>query len=108
MSQQGAPLLKLRVGLHSGDVIAGSMGSSERMEFAVIGDTVNICARLEALEKQRMSSNCRVLLSSETRELLPGTEQVKLLSWGLMPIKGRSQPVAVYELQPPSQRTGNC
>ena len=108
LSQQGAPLLKLRVGLHSGDVIAGSMGSSERMEFAVIGDTVNICARLEALEKQRMSSNCRVLLSSETRELLPGTEQLKLLSWGLMPIKGRSQPVAVYELQPPSQRTGNC
>ena len=108
LSQQGAPLLKLRVGLHSGDVIAGSMGSSERMEFAVIGDTVNICARLEALEKQRMSSNCRVLLSSETRELLPSTEQVKLLSWGLMPIKGRSQPVAVYELQPPSQRTGNC
>ena len=44
LSQQGAPLLKLRVGLHSGDVIAGSMGSSERMEFAVIGDNVNICA----------------------------------------------------------------
>ena len=59
LSQQGAPKLKLRIGLHSGEVIAGSMGSSERMEFAVIGDVVNVCARLEALEKERMPSNCQ-------------------------------------------------
>ena len=84
------------------------MGSSERMEFAVIGDVVNVCARLEALEKQHMPSNCRVLLSSETRELLPSTMQAGLLYWGLMPIKGRSQPVNVYELPLASQRTGNC
>ena len=108
LAQQGSPKLKLRVGLHSGEVIAGSMGSSERMEFAVIGDVVNVCARLEALEKQHMPSNCRVLLSSETRELLPSTMQAGLLYWGLMPIKGRSQPVNVYELPLASQRTGNC
>ena len=47
------------------------MGSSERMEFAVIGDVVNVCARLEALEKERMPSSCRVLLSNQTKELLP-------------------------------------
>ena len=108
MSTQGLPMLKLRVGLHSGEVIAGSMGSSERMEFAVIGDAVNICARLEALQKERMSSSCRVLISGETRELFPITEQGNLLSWGLMPVKGRSQPVDVYELQLPTHRTGNC
>ena len=84
------------------------MGSSERMEFAVIGDVVNVCARLEALEKERMPSNCRVLLSSETMDLLPMAERKNLLSWGLMPVKGRNQPVGVYELQPPSHRTGNC
>ena len=107
LQQQGSPALKLRVGLHSGEVIAGSMGSSERMEFAVIGDVVNVCARLEALEKERMPSSCRVLLSEQTKELLPKEQQVNLLSWGLMPVKGRSQPVAVYELERPSQRTGN-
>ena len=107
LRQQGSPELKLRVGLHSGEVIAGSMGSSERMEFAVIGDVVNVCARLEALEKERMPSSCRVLLSNQTKELLPQAQQVKLLSWGVLPVKGRSQPVAVYELERPSQRTGN-
>jgi len=107
LQQQGSPALKLRVGLHSGEVIAGSMGSSERMEFAVIGDVVNVCARLEALEKERMPSSCRVLLSDQTKELLPEEQQVNLLSWGLMPVKGRNQPVAVYELERPSQRTGN-
>jgi len=77
------------------------------MEFAVIGDVVNVCARLEALEKERMPSSCRVLLSNQTKELLPQAQQVKLLSWGVLPVKGRSQPVAVYELERPSQRTGN-
>ena len=68
---------------------------------------VHVCARLEALEKERMPSSCRVLLSDQTKELLPEEQQVNLLSWGLMPVKGRNQPVAVYELERPSQRTGN-
>jgi len=108
LKQIGQPSLKLRIGLHSGEAIAGSMGSSERMEFAVIGDVVNVCARLEALNKERMTSDCRVLISNETRTLLPESQRKNLMSWGLMAVKGRSQPVSVYELSFDSQVTGNC
>jgi len=107
LKQIGQPSLKLRIGLHSGEAIAGSMGSSERMEFAVIGDVVNVCARLEALNKERMTSDCRVLISNETRTLLPESQRKNLMSWGLMAVKGRSQPVSVYELSFDSQVTGN-
>jgi len=91
------PILRLRVGIHSGEVITGSMGSSERMEYAVIGDVVNVSARLESLEKERMDSDCRVLVSETTLELVEAKDW-PLNNWGDFPLKGRDQTVNVYEL----------
>jgi len=91
------PTLRLRVGIHSGEVITGSMGSCERMEYAVIGDVVNVSARLESLEKQRMDSDCRVLVSETTLELVDAKDW-PLSNWGHYPLKGRDQTVNVYEL----------
>jgi adenylate cyclase len=99
LAQNQQPALHLRLGLHSGEVITGSMGSSERMEYAVIGDVVNVSARLESLHKERMDGLCRVLLSQETLQLLNDPEQWQFLSWGSFPLKGRDQTVEVYELQ---------
>jgi adenylate cyclase len=99
LAQNQQPALLLRLGLHSGEVITGSMGSSERMEYAVIGDVVNVSARLESLHKERMDGLCRVLLSQETLQLLNDPEQWQFLSWGSFPLKGRDQTVEVYELQ---------
>jgi adenylate cyclase len=73
------------------------MGSSERMEYAVIGDVVNVSSRLESLEKQRMDSDCRVLVSGSTLELVDG-QPWQLSNWGHFPLKGRDQTVDVYEL----------
>ena len=95
-AEQG-PIMRLRVGIHSGEVITGSMGSSERMEYAVIGDVVNVSSRLESLEKQRMDSDCRVLVSGSTLELVDG-QPWQLSNWGHFPLKGRDQTVDVYEL----------
>ena len=106
LRQQGSPELRLRVGLHSGEVIAGSMGSSERMEFAVIGDVVNVCARLEALEKERMPPVAVFCSPIKPKNFFPSAAGESAVL-GLMPVKGRSQPVAVYELELSSQRTGN-
>jgi adenylate cyclase len=99
LKEQKLPILKLRVGLHSGEVITGSMGSSDRMEYAVIGDVVNVSSRLESLEKGRMDGLCRVLLSQELLNLLHEPQRWQLQHWGSYPLKGRDQLVQVYELQ---------
>ena len=95
---ENRPAMKLRVGLHSGEVITGSMGSSERMEYAVIGDVVNVSSRLESLNKERQINLCRVLLSKETLNLLTNPEHWQFNCWGSFPLKGRDQSVEVYEL----------
>ncbi len=98
MEQNKLPPIRLRIGISSGPVITGSMGGSSRMEYAVLGDAVNISARLEALNKDRMSNDCRVLLSSATKELL-AEDRWRLTSWGPQPVKGRERMVDVYELE---------
>lgn len=99
----GQPEMKLRIGLHSGDVLAGSMGSSERLEYAVIGDTVNCASRLESIDKHRQDNLCRVLASSTTRELLQedGDAAAPLTwqAWGALHVKGRKEPLEIWELR---------
>ena len=98
LKEKGLPPLRLRIGICSGPVITGSMGGSARMEYAVIGDAVNISARLESLNKERMGNDCRVLLASDTKDLLE-EGRWRLTPWGPQPVKGREQPVEVYELE---------
>ena len=98
LAADGAPAMRMRVGVHSGEVLAGSMGSSERLEYAVIGDAVNCASRLESLEKQRHDLNCRVLVSSTTRALYDA-DDLQWLEWGPLQVKGRSEPLQVSELR---------
>ena len=106
LSAEGLPPMRLRIGIHSGEVLAGSMGSSERLEYAVIGDTVNCASRLESLEKTRHSGVVRILVSSATRRLLPRDGHYPWLAWGPLQVKGRQEPLLVSELQD-GQRTGS-
>jgi adenylate cyclase len=101
LAADGAPAMHMRIGVHSGDVLAGSMGSSERLEYAVIGDTVNCASRLESYEKTRQTNICRVLVSSATRDLLSPARRDALLwdYWGSLQVKGRQEPLDVWELR---------
>ena len=99
LEKEGLPAMGLRVGVHSGLVLAGSMGSSERLEYAVIGDAVNCASRLESLTKERQTNLCRVLVSSSTVDLLPKGLPLEWLDWGEMNVKGRSEPLRIWELR---------
>lgn len=89
----------MRIGIHSGVVLTGSLGSRERLEYAVIGDTVNCASRLESLEKERHQGYVRVLLSAETLRLVETSTVLEVDSWGETTVKGRREPLEVFELR---------
>jgi adenylate cyclase len=99
LEKEGLPAMGLRIGIHSGAVLAGSMGSSERLEYAVIGDAVNCASRLESLHKDRQTNLCRVLVSASTVDLLPKGMPLEWLDWGAMSVKGRTEPLRIWELR---------
>lgn len=92
--------MKLRIGIHTGIVLTGSLGNSQRLEYAVIGDTVNCASRLESCEKNRQTNLVRVLVSSETRDQLGDADgEFGWVSWGSLPVKGRKKELFVFELK---------
>jgi len=103
LEAEGAPAMRMRLGVHSGMVLAGSMGSSERLEYAIMGDTVNCASRIEGLEKNRHDGICRILLSGVTFSLLypegPGQDGLDWLYWGTFQVKGRQEPLEIWELR---------
>jgi adenylate cyclase len=90
---QGWPLLSVRMGLHSGPVIAGNVGSRDRFDYTVMGDTVNLASRLEGANKLY---GTEILLSEATYQYVAGAFLVRELD--KVQVQGRAQPVAIYEL----------
>ena len=93
---RGLPSAKMRVGIFTGPIMVGSLGGKTRLEYGVIGDSVNIASRLESCEKDRQEDTCRILLAEETLVHLQGKFEVE--SWGALPLKGKEQKVNVYRV----------
>lgn len=85
------PELHTRIGLHVGPVIAGNIGSESRMEYTVIGDTVNTASRLESACKK---VGTRLLLSDAVKEKLNG--EYALRSVGALRLKGKATAVRTW------------
>ncbi|MEB3266093.1 MAG: adenylate/guanylate cyclase domain-containing protein [Cyanobacteriota bacterium] len=98
LATAGDPPLRVRIGIHSGSILAGSVGGADRWEYGLIGDAVNCTARLEALEKHRCQEPCRILVSAATRELLGPAAQGSWRPWGGRVMAGRSGDLEVWEL----------
>lgn len=91
----GQTELQLRVGINSGHVIAGSIGGAGRLNFSVIGDAVNIAARVEAATRD---TGDEILITRATRDLLQ--RPVSLSSRGSIALKGKSEPCEVFAPDP--------
>ncbi|MCP9850045.1 adenylate/guanylate cyclase domain-containing protein [Cyanobium sp. Morenito 9A2] len=95
LERDGRPTLRQGIGLHFGEVIAGNLGSSQRLEFTVVGSTVNVASRLEGLTRRFPEHS--ILISGELLALLG--ERAAVVPLGAHTVKGWPTLLEVYALE---------
>jgi adenylate cyclase len=90
----------MRIGIASGLVVAGNIGSADRLKFTVVGDVVNVAARLEAFDgipQDNGARACRILVDGATASLVG--DALPMTALGEFPVKGRVHPVAIHAVE---------
>ncbi|MDA3810030.1 MAG: adenylate/guanylate cyclase domain-containing protein [Spirochaetaceae bacterium] len=87
--------ISLGIGIHTGQLMLGTIGETNRMETTVIADAVNIASRLESLTKTYGS---RIIISRELYNKLENTDSIISRSLGDAPVKGKSKPIEILEI----------
>ena len=91
--EQGRPMIDIGIGLNSGPAVAGNMGSSHRMEYTVMGDTINLGSRLEGTNK---FYGTKIIISEYTYATCG--DRIVARELDLIKVKGKTEPVRIYEL----------
>lgn len=95
LAREGRPPLALGIGINTACVVAGNIGSSRRLNYSVIGDGVNIAARLQSLTRTP-EYETNIITSAATAAAAQATAQLALRSLGRVHVKGRSEPVEIF------------
>jgi adenylate cyclase len=85
--------LRMGIGVHVGDVVEGNIGTTERVKFGVVGDTVNLAARIQ--DKSREGTRTWIYVSAAVRD---EATAITFESVGELAMKGKAEPVAVFEV----------
>ena len=94
----GTASVRLRIGIHTGEVVIGNIGAPGRINYTIVGDAVNICQRLETLGKEvDPDADVIILISQNTAEALDDSFRAR--SVGEFAVKGRVEPVEVFRLE---------
>jgi adenylate cyclase len=101
------PEINIRIGIYTGPVVTGPVGGKDRVQFAIVGDTVNTAARLESLKldghgPSPETANCRILIGEDTLNLLGNRYRTECI--GVMALKGKNRPLHVFKVEAPAQQ----
>ncbi len=92
--KRNLPTIQMRIGIFTGPIVVGSLGGKKRMEYGIIGDSVNTASRLESYKKEAQPSNCRILIGYDTMIYLE--DRFELDSWGSDTLKGQNREVEIF------------
>ncbi|MCT7952522.1 adenylate/guanylate cyclase domain-containing protein [Ancylothrix sp. C2] len=95
--EEGKPVIKFGIGIHTGTVVAGTVGGAERLSYSVVGDTVNVAARLEAMTKNLTADKqFKILLTDRTYSYV--SDRYLAEEVGAIQLRGKADETTVYTI----------